>query len=245
MARKVIEGFAILGGRENLDLLNARKGFAVALRKVGYPEDSLQESEDVVQRYLDYLGPDHTYTLRAEANLINDRRAVGALAQAEDLAREVRDRCQEGGAPPDLAFGTMVNFASVLRASGRVQDARRLDLQAWYRFIDAYGDLHPFALETRINYASDLAACGDLADAIRIGQETLAKCQASLGENHPDTLMTAANLALDEAASGNRGQAGRLLADTVLRYEETLGAEHPEALAAAQGLRLTAEVEPW
>ena len=244
-ARKVIEGFATLGGRENLDLLNARKGFAAALRKVGYPEDSLQESEDVVQRYLDYLGPEHTYTLRAEANLINDRRAVGALDRAEELAREVRDRCQEGGAPPDLAYGTMVNMASVLRASGRVPEARRLDLQAWHRFIDAYGDLHPFALEARINYASDLAMSGDLADAIRIGQETLAKCRASLGENHPDTLMTAANLALDEAASGNPREADRLLADTVRRYEETLTAEHPEARAAAQGIRLTAEIEPW
>jgi tetratricopeptide (TPR) repeat protein len=245
IARKVIEGFATIGGRENLDLLNARKGFAAALRKVGYPEDSLQESEDVVQRYLDYLGPDHTYTLRAEANLINDRRAVGALARAEELAREVWDRCQEGGAPPDLAYGTMVNLASVLRASGRVQEARRLDLHAWHRFIDTYGDLHPFALETRINYASDLSACGDLADAIRIGQETLAKCQTSLGENHPDTLMTAANLTLDEAASGNRQQADRLLADTVRRYEETLTSEHAESRAAAQGIRLTAEIEPW
>jgi hypothetical protein len=244
-ARKVIEGFATLGGRENLDLLNARKGFAAALRKVGYPEDSLQESEDVVQRYLDYLGPEHTYTLRAEANLINDRRAVGALARAEELAREVRDRCQEGGAPPDLAYGTMVNMASVLRESGRVPEARRLDLQAWHRFIDAYGDLHPFALEARINYASDLAMTGDLADAIRIGQETLAKCRTSIGENHPDTLMTAANLALDEAASGNPREADRLLADTVRRYEETLTAEHPEARAAAQGIRLTAEIEPW
>ena len=244
-ARKVIEGFANLGGRENLDLLNARKGFAVALRKVGYPEDSLQESEDVVQRYLDYLGPDHTYTLRAAANLINDRRAVGVLAQAEELAREVLDRCQEGGAPPDLAHGTMVNLASVLRASGRVQEARRLDLQAWHRFIDAYRDLHPFTLEACINYASDLAACGDLAGAIRIGQETLAKCKTSLGENHPDTLMTAANLALDEEASGNRTQADRLLADTLRRYEETLTAEHPEARAVVQRIRLTAEIEPW
>ncbi len=118
IARKVIDGFANLGGRENLDLLNARKGFAAALRKVGYPEQSLQESEDVVQRYLDYLGPEHTYTLRAAANLINDRRAAGDLSRAEELAREVLDRCQEAGHPPDLSYGTMVNLGSVLRESG-------------------------------------------------------------------------------------------------------------------------------
>jgi tetratricopeptide (TPR) repeat protein len=245
IARKVIEGFANLGGRENLDLLNARKGFAAALRKVGYPEQSLQESEDVVQRYLDYLGPEHTYTLRAAANLINDRRAAGDLARAEDLAREVLDRCQEAGHPPDLSYGTMVNLGSVLRESGRPGEARRLDLQAWHRFIDAYGDLHPFALEASINYASDLAGLGDLAGAIRIGQEALGKCRNSLGENHPDTLMATANLALDEAASGNRPQADRLLADALRRYEETLTTEHPEAQAAGRRIRLTAEIEPW
>jgi tetratricopeptide (TPR) repeat protein len=245
IARKVIEGFASIGGRENLDLLSARKGFAAALRKVGYPEDSLQESEDVVQRYLDYLGPEHTYTLRAAANLINDRRAAGDLSRAEELAREVLDRCQEAGHPPDLSYGTMVNLASVLRASGRAQEARRLDLRAWTRFTDTYGDLHPFALEASINYASDLAALGDLAGAIRIGQETLAKCEASLGETHPDALMAAANLALDEAAAGNREQASRLLAYALRSYEETLTTEHPEAQAASRGLRLTAEIEPW
>jgi tetratricopeptide (TPR) repeat protein len=238
IARKVIEGFASIGGRENLDLLSARKGFAAALRKVGYPEDSLQESEDVVQRYLDYLGPEHTYTLRAAANLINDRRAAGDLARAEELAREVLDRCQEAGHPPDLSYGTMVNLASVLRASGRAQEARRLDLHAWHRFTDTYGDLHPFALEASINCASDLAVLGDLAGAIRIGRETLAKCEASLGETHPDTLMAAANLALDEAAAGNREQAGRLLADALRSYEETLTTEHPEAQAAARRIRL-------
>ena len=76
----------------------------------------------------------------------------------------------------------MVNLASVLRADGRVQEARRFDLQARDGLIDAYGDLHPFTLEAGINYAADLAACGDLAAAIRIGQETLAKCRNSLAK---------------------------------------------------------------
>jgi hypothetical protein len=111
--------------------------------------------------------------------------------------------------------------------------------------IDAYGDLHPFALEASINYASDLAACGDLAGAIRVGQETLTKCKNSLGENHPDTLAAAANLSIDEAVAGNRPQADRLLTDALRRYEETLTSEHAESRAAAQGIRLTAEIEPW
>jgi Tetratricopeptide repeat/NB-ARC domain len=244
-ARKVVEGFAATRGRENLDWLNARKSFAAALRKAGYHWDALQESEDVVQRYRDYLGSDHTYTLRAAANLINDRRAWGELARAEELGREIMERSQTVRFPSDLRYATLVSLASVMRAAGRPEEARRSDQQAREGLVDAYGDVHPFTLKASINYASDLAACGDLAAAIRAGQETLGKCGDSLGESHPDTLMAAANLAIDEAASGNQEAADLLLAGALRRYADTLTTEHPEARAAAARIRLTAEIEPY
>jgi hypothetical protein len=245
MARKVVEGFAARRGPENLDWLNARKSFAAALRKAGYHWDALQESEDVVQRYRDYLGMDHTYTLRAAANLINDRRAVGELARAGELGREVLDRCQAVGSPTDLAYAALVSLASVLRAAGEPEEARRYDRQARDGLVDAYGDEHPFTLEATINYASDLAACGDLAAAIRAGQDTLARCSGSLGENHPVTLMATANLALDELASGNEAAAEEMLSDALRGYADTLTTEHPEARAALARNRLTAEIEPY
>jgi hypothetical protein len=244
-ARKVVEGFAVARGRENLDSFNARKSFAAALRKAGYHWDALQESEDVVQRYRDYLGSEHTYTLRAAANLINDRRAWGELAKAEELGREVLDRSQVVRFASDLSFAAMVGLASVMRAGGRPEEARRYDQQARDGLVDAYGDVHPFTLKASINYASDLAACGDLAAAIRAGQETLVRCGDSLGQGHPDTLMVAANLAIDEAASGNQEAADRLLDQALRRYADTLTSEHPEARAAAARVRLTAEIEPY
>lgn len=245
IARKVVGAFAAAGGRENPDWLNARIGFAAALRKAGHHWDSLQESEDVIQRYRDYLGQDHMYTLRAATNLINDRRAVGDLVRAEELSREVYDRCREPGIPFDIGYAALVGMASVLRAAGRPEEARRYDLQARDGLIETYGDLHPFTLAAGINYASDLAACGELAGAIRIGQESLLKCRRSLGKSHPDTLMAAANLALDERVSGDQAEADQLLGDVLAKYEETLTAEHPEARAAAQFTRLTAEIEPY
>lgn len=244
-ARKVVEGFAARRGPENLDWLNARKSFAAALRKAGYHWDALQESEEVVQRYRDYLGLDHTYTLRAAANLINDRREVGELARAEELGREVLDRCQAVGFPTDLAYATLVSVASVLRAAGGSDEALRHDRQARDGLVNAYGDEHPFTLEATINYASDLAACGDLAAAIRVGQETLARCRGSLGQDHPVTLMAAVNLALDEAASGNQAAADELFADVLHRYANTLTTEHPEARAALARNRLNADIEPY
>jgi tetratricopeptide (TPR) repeat protein len=245
VARKVVGAFTALGGGDSPDWLNARKGFAVALRKVGHHADALRESEDVVQRYRDYLGPDHSYTLRAAVNLVNDRRTVGDLAGAEELGREVQQRCQAAGFPPEFAHPALVSLASVLRLTGQAEEARIYDLQARGGFSGLYNDLHPFTLAASVNYATDLTASGELAAAIRVGRDALAGCLGTLGPDHPQTLMAAANLALDEAAAGNQAEADRLLADVLARYGRTLTAEHPEARAAAQRSRLTADVEPY
>jgi len=244
-ARKVVAAFAAAGGRENPDWLNARTGFAAALRKAGHHWDALQWSEDVVQRYRDYLGLDHAHTLRAAANLINDRRAMGELAIAEDLGVEICDRASATGSPVEIMYAAMVNLASVLRAADRAEEARPYDLQARDALVVIYGDQHPYTLAASINYATDLAACGELAEAIRIGQDTLANCRTTLGVSHPDTLMAMMNLAIDVAASGSDSRAKRLREDALDRYQETLTMEHPEARAAQQGTRLTAEIEPF
>jgi tetratricopeptide (TPR) repeat protein len=244
-ARKVVAAFAAAGGRENPDWLNARTGFAAALRKAGHHWDALQWSEDVVQRYRDYLGLDHAHTLRAAANLINDRRAMGELAIAEDLGVEICERASATGSPVEIMYAAMVNLASVLRAADRAEEARPYDLQARDALVVIYGDQHPFTLAASINYATDLAACGELAEAIRIGQDTLANCRTTLGVSHPDTLMAMMNLAIDVAASGSDSRAKRLREDALDRYQETLSMEHPEARAAQQGTRLTAEIEPF
>jgi Tetratricopeptide repeat/NB-ARC domain len=245
VARKVVAAFEAAGGRENPDWLNARTGFAAALRKAGHHWDALQWSEDVVQRYRDYLGLEHAHTLRAAANLINDRRAVGELAIAEDLGVEIYERSNAVSSPVEIMYAAMVNLASVLRVAGRADEARLLDQQAREALMGIYGGQHPFTLAASINYASDLAACGDLAEAIRIGQDTLASCRGTLGPDHPDTLMATINLAIDVAASGGQARAQRLREDALGRYAETLTMEHPEARTAHLGARLTAEIEPY
>jgi tetratricopeptide (TPR) repeat protein len=245
MARRVVSAFEAVGGRENTLWLTACEGFATALRKAGHHWDALQESEHVLQRCRDYLGVDHMYTLRAATNLINDRRAVGDLAGAEELARQTHDLCRESGAPDDLLCTVVVNLASVLRAQGRPDRALTYDDQARRGLIRIHGNKHPFTLAAHINYASDLAACGRLGDAIEVGRETLEKCRISLGEDHPDLLMAAANLAMDEVTAGDQVDGESRLADVLRRYERTLSVEHPETRAAAQWIRLTSEIEPY
>lgn len=245
IARKAANAFEAIGGRENPFWLEACDGFATALRKAGHHWDAMQENEHVLYRYRDYLGIDHMNTLRAAANLINARRAVGDLAGAEELARETHEACLRSGCPEDLLYAVLVNLASALRMADLAEEARGYDEQARRGFIRIYGELHPFTLAATINYASDLAACDKLGEAIHVGHETLAKCHRSLGNNHPDTLIAGTNLAVDEATAGNQADAEQRLADILRRYEETLTLEHPEARAAKNWTRLTAEIEPY
>jgi tetratricopeptide (TPR) repeat protein len=244
IARDVANAFDEAGGRENTQWLTASEQFATALRKAGHHWDALQQREHVLQRYLDYLGDDHIDTLTAATNLINDRRAVGDLTGAEELARETLSRCQEFSTPHDLLCAAQLNLASVLRAMGSTEEALANDRQATNGLMRIYGDLHPFTLAASINYASDLAECGRLGEAIQLGHETLDKCRRSLGDSHPDTLMAAANLSFDEAAAGDGATAEQQLTEILIKYAQTLTLEHPEARAAVQRTRLTAEIEP-
>jgi tetratricopeptide (TPR) repeat protein len=245
IARRVVAGFEAAGGRENVHWLLACEGFATALRKAGHHWDARQECEHVYQRCRDYLGADHMYTLRAATNLINDRRAVGDLTGAEELARQTHDLCRESGAPDILLYTALVNLASVLRVAGHAELALPYDDQARKGLIRIHGDRHPFTLSANINCASDLAACGWLGEAIQLGKETLDNCRANMGADHPDTLMAAANLSNDELLAGDRASGEQRLADVLQRYERTLTLEHPEARAAMQRTRLTAEIEPY
>jgi tetratricopeptide (TPR) repeat protein len=245
ICRRVVGAFGSAGGRENVRWLHAGEGFATALRKAGHHWDAMQECEHVLQRCRDYLGSDHMYTLRAAADLINNRRAVGDLEGAAELARQTHDLCRESGPPDVLLYTILLNLASVLRVAGRADKALALDDQARKGLIRIHGDRHPFTLSANINYASDLAAGGRLGEAIQLGQEMLEKCREHLGDDHPDTLMAAANLSCDQAAAGDRDAGHRSLEDVLRRYERTLTLEHPEARAAAQRTRLTAEIEPY
>jgi len=251
LARRVKADFDARLDRENILWLHACEGFATALRKAGHHWDALQESEHVLQRWRDYLGPDHMNTLRAAADLINDRRAVGDLAGAEELARQTYDLCRDSDAPDILLYTVLVNLASVLRVAGRPDLAISHDDQARRGLVKIHGDRHLFTLAANINYASDLAAFpGRLGEAIDLGRKTLDNCRLYLGADHPDTLMAAANLSRDEVTAGDGGteqdhRGERRLAEVLRRYERTLTLEHPEARAAAQGTRLTAEIEPY
>jgi len=245
LAHQAKEAFDAAGGRENVRWLQTCQGFATALRKAGRHSEALREGDQVLQRFRDYLGPDHMYTLGAAVELVNGRRAVGDLADAEELARQTLEFCRKPHVPDILRCTALLNLASVLRAGGRPEMALPYDEQAREGLTTIYGERHPFTLAASINYASSLAGCGRSDQAIPLGKDTLDRCRLYLGEDHPDTLMAAANLSRDETADDNRLDGERRLEDALRRYERTLTRDHPEARAAAARTRVTAEIEPY
>ena len=237
IAREVGMQFEAVGGRENTYWLRACEGFATALRKAGYHWEASQQREHVLQRYRDYLGDEHMFTLTAATNLINDRRAVGDLAGAEDLAHETYDRCRKSSSPDDLLlYAAQLNLASVLRAAGRREGrppARRAGQERAHQDLRRPASVHAWRPTSTTPPTSPV--CGRLGEAIQLGDETLAKCRRSLGDSHPDTLMAAANLSVDEAAAGDVASAEQRLARRPRRYEETLTWSIPRRMRQRNG----------
>ena len=146
-------------------MLNAHKGFAVALRKAGHHQDALQESELVLQRYGNYYrGAPHRYALRAAVNHINDLRLAERLTEAEKFGRETLAQAEElQSEKADIVYAAMVNLAVVLRLRNNPVEAREKD-EDWPTagISEYFGAEHPFALIAATNLASDMVAAGYL-----------------------------------------------------------------------------------
>jgi Tetratricopeptide repeat/NB-ARC domain len=247
MSREVIAALENRRRGDNPDVLNAHKGFAVALRKAGMHADALQESDDVLRRYANYYGETrHRYTLRAAINHINDLRLAEDLAGAEEFGRRTlaqAEEMQRGSA--DIVYAARVNLAVVLRLQSNPAAAREKDEDAYAGISEYFGPEHPFALTAATNLASDLVAAGYLREGRQLGERILEISRRVRGESHPDTLAIAANLSLDLEACDDHKAADELREDTLGRYRQTLSMEHPIARVAANRGRVNVDIEPY
>lgn len=247
VAREVMNVLSNRVGGDNPDVLNAHKGFAVALRKAGHHEAALRESEVVLQRYQEYYGgARHRYALRAAVNHINDLRLAERLVEAEEFGRETLAQAEKlGHEKADIVFAAMVNLAVVLRLRNDPVEAREKDEEAYAGISDYFGAEHPFALSAATNLASDMVAAGDLTEARELGEQILEVSRRVRGESHPDTLAIAANLSLDRRASGDVAGADELRDNTLRLYEQTLSMAHPIARVARNRGRVNVDMEPY
>ena len=245
IARKVVAAFAAAGGRENPDWLNARTGFAAALRKAGHHWDALQWSEEVVQRHRDYLGLDHAHTLRAAANLINDRRAVGEFAIAEDLGLGAPSGPRGTGSPVEISYAAWSTWP---RSCARSAARGRGPLDTTSRPGPALGVTMVTSIRSPWRPTSTTPPTWPRAVSWPRRSGSARRPWPIAGARWAEPSGHADGDGQSGHRRGRRGEspeAERLREDALRRYEETLTMEHPEARAAQQGTRLTAEFEPY
>jgi len=244
-ARRATTSFEARRGGENVSALDARKRFAVALRRVGSLTDAREVAVDAYNRYVAYNGEEHRHTLTAATCLINDYRLTGDLEHAYRLGKRTVGALATRHPTHSTTFAAQVNYAIVCRLCGEPSKAFELDEAALAGLRNLFGERHPFALSAMTNLASDLAVIGETTQARELGERGLDACREFRGVDHPATLAAAANLTIDLRATGAHEKAQELLDDTLGRYNATLGSGHPEARRAAQRGRLDVDIEPF
>jgi tetratricopeptide (TPR) repeat protein len=247
VAREVMGVLSNRVGGDNPDVLNAHKGFAVALRKAGHHEAALHEGKLVLERYQTYYGGNqHRYAIRAAVNHINDLRLAERLVEAEEFGRETLAQVEKlEYEKADIVFAAIVNLAVVLRLRNNPIEAREKDEDAYQKLSIYFGAEHPFTVIAATNLASDMVAAGDLAEARELGEKILVISRRERGLSHPDTLAIAANLSVDRRASNDINGAAELREDTLRRFQHTLSMEHPMARVAKNRGRVNIDIEPY
>ncbi|MCD0453508.1 FxSxx-COOH system tetratricopeptide repeat protein [Actinocorallia sp. API 0066] len=196
---------AQLGGGHPLTL-RAVLDRAVVDRLAGRHAVAVDGAETARAGFAARFGADHPETLAADVTLVQGRRAAGLLgdddveAATETLARGVR---RLGPAHPYLGLYA-ASLASVLRHSGRPDEALVRDTEALGVLAASLGEEHVWTLGVIVHRCSDLAALGRWHDALDGADEVLRILSPGFGRKHPTELACVTNLARDLLSQGMR-----------------------------------------
>jgi tetratricopeptide (TPR) repeat protein len=235
-------------GPEHIATLRTINAYTVICRR--FPGRHA-EAEEMTRNCLDLsrrlFTDNHPETLAVATSLSNLLRTTSPETQAEGLG--LADFVASlspvvYGEDHPYSYGCRGNLALLQRATGRADEALRLNTQALAGLDGRVGRDHHYSLAVATNLASDLADLGKDEEAKDLGTDTLARLQRVLGPDHVVTLGCAANLALDLGTTGERAAAEALRVDTMNHYRELLGEQHPDTQTALHGLRMEADFDP-
>jgi tetratricopeptide (TPR) repeat protein len=170
----------------------------------------------------------------------------GDLERARAVATETDARwaaMQDGMADPSAAevlhrqlLQLRFNHGNILRALGRLADARELNTQLLAEQSRLLGQDHPHTLMTAGSLAADLRAVGDYRQALEMDEKTYPAWTALYGEDHERTLAAANNLAISLRLTGNVSAALRTDADTYERRRAAAGPKDLRTLGSGRSI---------
>jgi hypothetical protein len=237
-------------GPAHPNVLMARRTMAVLTRKLGQHRRARELAEDTFAAYVARFPENHENSLAAMMSLANALRDENRDRESMRRARELSERAlalyRRSFPGHPFFYVCQANLAVILRASGEVTEARRLNTDAEGRLRELLGDRHPYVLCAATNLASDHAAAGDYVAACRLSEAILeiSQDESVRGPDHPYTLGCAVNYALDLDAVGRTDEAADLWRRTQARFAAVLGPVHPDTLQARERRRVDADIEP-
>ncbi len=229
-----------------------RHVLGVSYWQLGRLDDAQKHLPEVVELRRKTLGPEHTDTLRATANLASLRLEQGRLDEAEQLMRQASDGfARTLGEDNALTLGVLNNLAVVHGRRSIDDEAAVLHRRVYEGQRRVQGAEHPHTLGAMFNLADVLVELNRLDEAEPLMREAAATWERVHGPDKPGTLLAVRGLAMLELKLGHGAAAEATIRRAVEGSERTFGPSHIDTMYALsqQGqilfdLNKAAEAEP-
>lgn len=193
--------------------------------------------EELYERQLRVLGPDHLDTLRTRHGLAYLRSqagdTTGAIVRYRNLLADLE---RVVGADRVETLSTRGNLAVCRAESGDLSAAIHTAQELLTDQREHLGPDHPNTLNTLHNLAHWRGVAGDPEGAVTELHELTAVQEEVLGPDHPGTLTSRHNLACWQARAHDVPGAIRALESLVADRRRVQGPEHPDTLTSLRQL---------
>jgi tetratricopeptide (TPR) repeat protein len=122
---------------------------------------------------------------------------------------------------------------------GRLNLAKKLQLQVMEERTRALGEDHPDTLRSMSNLANTYWSQGRFTEAEQLRAQILGTRERVLGEDHPDALTSISNLADTYWSQGWLKEAEQLGVQVLGARKRVLGEDHPDTLKSMNNLAVT------
>ncbi|WP_063825769.1 tetratricopeptide repeat protein [Nocardiopsis ganjiahuensis] len=199
--------------------------------------EAQQAFDELYERQLRVLGPDHLDTLRTRHGLAYLRSRAGDTAGAIVRYRNLLADLERVVGPDRVeTLSTRGNLAVCRAESGDLSAALHASRELLADQREYLGPDHPNTLNTLHNLAHWRGLAGDPEGAVTELRELAAVQEEVLGPDHPGTLTSRHNLACWQARAHDTDGAIRSLEALVEDRRRVQGPEHPDTLTSLRQL---------
>jgi Flp pilus assembly protein TadD len=158
------------------------------------------------------------------------------MANFEGMRAELERRKLVLGHRHEGTLWTMQNLGLLYWSTGRLDEARKLQVEVAESRKTTLRHMHPSTLESLSNLAITYWCQGRLERAEKLGLEVLESRKAVLGKDHTDTLGSMTNLAVMYQRQGRLSEAAHLMEEVVGVELKLLGRQHQYTLSSMTNL---------